>query len=147
MAAPWLHPAWLHPAGTRGQAVCAGGVITRAAAVTPALPLAKGVTIAADVSVDAQAIRGQTIFEEHCASCHGMNLRGSAHGPELESPCSSPRGNHAARRSCFATTSRTCRPARAALGAQRSTLTSSPVCCGEAGTGRGPNHRSPGSRG
>ena len=32
---------------------------------------------------DAQAISGGAAFAQTCAECHGSNLRGSAHGPEL----------------------------------------------------------------
>jgi alcohol dehydrogenase (cytochrome c) len=37
----------------------------------------------ASAYTDAQAARGQQAYEDHCASCHGLTLRGSAHGPAL----------------------------------------------------------------
>ncbi len=35
---------------------------------------------------EAQAARGKKAFDQHCASCHLMTLRGSAHGSELTGP-------------------------------------------------------------
>jgi PQQ-dependent dehydrogenase (methanol/ethanol family) len=35
------------------------------------------------VSADDQVRAGQTLYAEHCATCHSLNLRGSAHGSTL----------------------------------------------------------------
>ena len=35
---------------------------------------------------DAQATSGKQSYDEHCADCHLMTLRGSGHGPELAGP-------------------------------------------------------------
>ncbi len=35
------------------------------------------------VSADDQVQAGQTLYAEHCATCHSLNLRGSAHGSTL----------------------------------------------------------------
>ena len=35
---------------------------------------------------EAQAANGKKIYDQHCSACHLMNLRGSAHGPELAGP-------------------------------------------------------------
>lgn len=42
--------------------------------------------VAEDASRDAQATRGQTLYNKHCADCHHMTLRGTGHGPELKGP-------------------------------------------------------------
>ncbi len=41
---------------------------------------------AGEVYTEAQAIRGKSLFDEQCAECHHMTLRGSGHGPELAGP-------------------------------------------------------------
>jgi len=35
---------------------------------------------------EAQAANGKRIYDQNCSACHLMNLRGSAHGPELAGP-------------------------------------------------------------
>lgn len=54
-----------------------------ARAAIPGLVLVSGTASAASAYTEAQAARGAAAYEKHCASCHGLALRGSAHGPEL----------------------------------------------------------------
>jgi alcohol dehydrogenase (cytochrome c) len=35
---------------------------------------------------EVQAEQGKRVYDQHCASCHSVTLRGSAHGPELTGP-------------------------------------------------------------
>lgn len=43
-----------------------------------------GPALAASAYTEAQATRGQQLYDLHCAGCHQMTLRGSAHGSELK---------------------------------------------------------------
>jgi alcohol dehydrogenase (cytochrome c) len=56
------------------------------ALASAALLLMSGEVQAGSTYAEAQAARGAAAYEKHCASCHGLTLRGSAHGPELVGP-------------------------------------------------------------
>ena len=43
-----------------------------------------GPAVADGAFTEAQAARGQQLYDVHCAGCHQMTLRGSAHGSELK---------------------------------------------------------------
>ncbi|MDH3511125.1 MAG: PQQ-binding-like beta-propeller repeat protein [Gammaproteobacteria bacterium] len=43
-------------------------------------------SLAVGAYTDAQAAKGKQAFDQHCASCHSINLRGSAHGSVLTGP-------------------------------------------------------------
>ncbi len=63
----------------------ATAVVTRAVMVALGLVAGRPAE-AADAEIDSQLERGAQLFAEHCSSCHRMDLRGSAHGPELAGP-------------------------------------------------------------
>lgn len=66
--------------GWRG--LCAAGLVCAAAASSSALA-AQGTSTWSGVYTDAQAARGETVYNGSCAVCHGDNLAGSEMGPGL----------------------------------------------------------------
>jgi alcohol dehydrogenase (cytochrome c) len=50
------------------------------------LLLALGFSVEAEIASPDAARRGEALYGEHCASCHLLSLRGSAHGAALRGP-------------------------------------------------------------
>lgn len=57
--------------------VCGYMLVASAAALTQSPPASSGRSIWDGIFTDAQAERGRGYFAEHCASCHGADLRGA----------------------------------------------------------------------
>lgn len=72
--------------------------------------------VAEDAGREAQAARGQALYNKHCADCHHMTLRGTGHGPELKGPGFTARWDSRPLSELYGLTSETMPPGKA-LGA------------------------------
>jgi mono/diheme cytochrome c family protein len=72
----------IRPHGRAWFGLCAAGLIC-AAFVSTGLAAQEGQSTWSGVYTDAQAARGETVYNANCAVCHGDGLAGSEMGPEL----------------------------------------------------------------
>ena len=71
------------PHGRTWGGLCAAALVCAAAAAGSRVAAQEGQTTSSGVYTEAQAARGEAIYNSSCAVCHGDNLGGSEMGPEL----------------------------------------------------------------
>jgi mono/diheme cytochrome c family protein len=72
----------IRPHGRAWFGLCAAG-LTCAAFVSTGFAAQEGQSTWSGVFTDAQAARGETVYNANCAVCHGDSLAGGEMGPEL----------------------------------------------------------------